>query len=499
MAAKGEAGQVNSTIPQLEAALEERTAERDHARATAAAIAAERDEALAQQTASAEVLQIINGSTGDLAPVFEAMLEKAMRLCEAETAHLLRYENGVFSRTASRGVGEDFDKILPVDTPVPHIITRDSIPYRMVATRAVVHVHDSREDESLRAGAPDQTAAVASGIRTALFVPLLKEGEVVGGFVMHRMEVRPFTDKQIALIQNFAAQAVIAMENARLITETREALEQQTATAEVLQVINSSPGDLAPVFEAMLERAMRLCGASFGTFLTYDGEFFHFVAARGHSRYREWVRQQGPIGVYPGTTNERLVRGEAVVQLTDLPNSEAYRLGQPGRRAQVDIGGFRTLLSVALRKDAMLLGTLHLHRQEARPFTDKQIALLQNFAAQAVIAMEHARLITETREALEQQTATAEVLQVINSSPGDLAPVFDAMLERATSLCEAQMGAFWTYDGENMHAEAVRGATPQYVEFLKRGPHRPSRGQQRLLDGAQFIHADISDTDGPLG
>src|SRR5215470_17318019 len=138
------------------------------------------------------------------------------------------------------------------------------------------------------------------------------------------------------------------------LAERDDSEAQKAAIGDVLEVINSSPGDLTPVFDAMLERAMRLCGASFGTFLTYDGEFLHFVAARGHSRYGEWVRQQGPIGVYPGTTNERLLRGEAVVQLTDLAESEEYRLGYPGRRAQVEIGGFRTLLSVALRKDAKL-------------------------------------------------------------------------------------------------------------------------------------------------
>src|SRR5215472_2849792 len=258
--------------------------------------------------------------------------------------------------------------------------------------------------------------------------------------------------------------AELEAELERRTAERDEALARESAVAEVLGVINSSPGDLAPVFDAMLERAMRLCGANFGTFLTYDGEFFHFVAARGHSRYGEWVRQQGPIGVYPGTTNERLLRGEAVVQLTDLPESEAYRLGQPGRRAQVDIGGFRTLLSVALRKDAKLLGTLHLHRQEARPFTEKQIALLQNFAAQAVIAMENARLLTETREALEQQTATAEVLQVINSSPGDLQPTFEAIAASASRLCGAANTCVFRFDGSLIHFVAHYGLTAEQVE-----------------------------------
>ena len=182
--------------------------------------------ALVQQTATAEVLQVINSSSGDLAPVFDAMLEKACRLCEAETAHLLRYEDGAFSRAASRGVAEDFDKVLPLDTPVPLIITRESLPYRMLASRAVVHVPDIREDESVRAGAPAETAGAESGIRTVLHVPLLKEGEVLGSFIMHRQEVRPFSDRQIGLLQNFAAQAVIAIENAQLLGELRQRTEE---------------------------------------------------------------------------------------------------------------------------------------------------------------------------------------------------------------------------------------------------------------------------------
>jgi len=480
MAAKGKAGQVNSTITQLEAALEERTAERDHARATAAAIAAERDEALAQQTASAEVLQIINGSTGDLAPVFEAMLEKAMRLCEAETAHLLRYENGVFSRTASRGVGEDFDKILPVDTPVPHIITRDSIPYRMVATRAVVHVHDSREDESVRAGAPDQTAAVASGIRTALFVPLFKEGEVVGGFVMHRMEVRPFTDKQIALIQNFAAQAVIAMENARLLTETREALEQQTATSEVLQVINASPGDLAPVFDAMLDKALRLCGAAYGALRMWDGEHLTRVAWRAPQEFEDVSPKAVPAA--PGSLAERFVRGENVISISDLVDNANFQQSV-GAQSLARRGNARTFLGVALRKDDRLLGTLVIYRQEVLPFTEKQIALLQNFAAQAVIAIENARLLNELRdrthdlqEALEYQTATSDVLQVISRSTFDLQPVLDTVCETAARLCNAEMGLISSRDGDVYRVLACFSVSPEYEAFVRQQSFTPGRG-----------------------
>src|SRR5438874_2681754 len=255
-------------------------------------------------------------------------------------------------------------------------------------------------------------------------MPMRKDETVVGFINVFRQEVRPFSDKQIALLENFAAQAVIAMENARLITETREALEQQTATAEVLGVINSSPGNLTPVFDAILDKALHLCGATFGVMRTWDGESFYRVAWRGPQELAEALPEI--VTPAPGSIAERYVRGEKVIAIADLVRDETYH-HSVGAQALAPVGGARSYIGVALHNDDKLIGIIAIYRQEVRPFTGKEIALVQNFAAQAVIAMENARLITETREALEQQTAVSDVLKVISRSTFDLQRVVDAV------------------------------------------------------------------------
>ena len=309
----------------------------------------------------------------------------------------------------------------------------------------------------------------------------------------YRQEVRAFSDKQIALLENFAAQAVIAMENARLMTEQREALEQQTATAEVLQVINASPGDLTPVFDAMLEKAMRLCEARLAVCDTFDGECFQPAAFARHVRPRRvscasrTASSRDPPSAI-GSIAWRRRRPRRRHHGTTTATGSAT----PAPRPLVDLGGARTRSGVALRKDDALLGIIVIYRQEVRPFTDKQIALLENFAAQAVIAMENARLLTEQREALEQQTATAEVLQVINASPGNLAPVFDAMLEKAMRLCGRRSAHCCTYDGERFHAVALprRPGAITRNSWQRTSPEPP--GQPRTSDARRRLGRTFS-------
>jgi class 3 adenylate cyclase len=381
----------DSTTPeQLIADLQRQLAERT----------AERDEALARETATAEVLGVINSSAGDLAPVFDAMLEKAMSLCEASFGSLWTLDGDRFHPVAHCGLPARYAEYLKRDVPAAGTGTGRA---RLLAGEAFAHIANLADDEPYRTGEPHRRALVdLGGARTALLVPLRRD-DMVNGFIMiYRQEVRPFTDKQITLLQNFAAQAVIAMENARLMTETREALEQQTAAAEVLQVINASSGDLQPVFDAIVDKALSLCDSAFGLFNIFDGERFHSVTTRGVPEVYAEFRRVNPPENSPDSGPRRLIAGEDVTHIEDTKNSEAYRRGNPTRRALVDLGGARTILNVALRKERQLLGMIAIYRQEVRPFTDKQIALVKAFAAQAVIAMENARLLGELRERTDQ-------------------------------------------------------------------------------------------------
>src|SRR6516164_5499464 len=321
------------------------------------------------------VLQVINSSPGDLTPVFDAILEKAHNLCAVEYGTLQLYDGKKFRVPARRGFPEKVGQ----SWRDPYSVEPNSPLWALLEGEPLAEIPDVIAYQA-EAPNPRAEAAIAVGIRSVLFLPLRRDNLLLGVISAGRKEAKPFQAKEIALLQNFAAQAVIAMENARLLTETREALEQQTATSEVLEVINSSPGSLAPVFEAMLAKAMRLCEASFGLLRTFDGEYFHLAAAKHVPAALEEL-WRGPTKPAPGGAQERLVQGEPFVHLTDPRDDEGYRLGAATSRVLADVAGARTYLTVPLRQDGRLLGSFAIYRQEVRPFSDKQIALLQNFAA----------------------------------------------------------------------------------------------------------------------
>ena len=414
-------------------------------------------QSLEQQTATAEVLGVISSSPGELEPVFNVMLENAVRICDAKFGVLFRFDGRAFDTAAQVGTPRQYAEFLKQQGsfhPLP-----DSRLDLMVRTGQVSHTADVATETV------PGPAAELGGARSYIAVPMLKDEELVGAIIIYRQEVRPFADKQIELVQNFAAQAVIAIENTRLLNELRQSLEQQTATAEVLGVISSSPGALEPVFTAMLENATRICDAKFGIMTLYEGGPFRAVALHNAlPEFAEARRREPLFFPAPNAPLARVAASKKTLQIPDMRSDKSYLSGDPATVIIVERGGARTLISIPMLKDGELVGVFGIYRQEVRPFTDKQIELLQSFAAQAVIAIENTRLLSELRQSLEQQTATADVLRVISSSPGELEPVFEAILENATRICEAKFATLWLAEGDALRAVAVHNLPASFAD-----------------------------------
>jgi two-component system, NtrC family, sensor kinase len=435
-------------------------------------------ESLHRQTATSDVLGVISRSQGELEPVFQAVLGNAVHICDAGFGMLALYDGDGFRGVAVEGAPGYFAETLSR----VHRPGRGTGLAVLEETKEPCQIQDLATDpayEYVRVRMPD-----FAEFHTSLHVPMLKDHTLAGAIVIYRKEVRPFTDKQIELVKNFASQAVIAIENARLLNELRqrtddltESLEQQTATSEVLKVISSSPGQLEPVFQAMLENATRICGAKFGAMYFREGDDFRAVAM--HGAPQAYVEAGLHKLRRPGADSGlgRVVRTKIAVQIKDVAADLGYATCDPLRVAAVELGGVRTLLCVPLLKDEDVIGAVAIYRQVVQPFTDKQIALVQNFAAQAVIAIENTRLLNELRESLQQQTATAEVLRVISSSPGDLEPVFEAMLGSAVKVCDAKFGILYRYDDDLFNPVAWTGIPPRLVSALEeRGAFKPPEG-----------------------
>jgi signal transduction histidine kinase/putative methionine-R-sulfoxide reductase with GAF domain len=428
-----------------------------------------------QQTATSDLLKVIGRATFDLKPVFDTLAENAVRLCEGRHAMIFRFDGQALRVVASHNISPELRAFQEQNPILPG---RGSCAGRAALERRTVQIVDARSDPEYTYGSRE-----VSPFRTLITVPMLRAGELLGAINIVRYEVLPFTDNQIALMETFADQAIIAIENVRLFNETKEALDQQTATSEILRVISQSPTDVQPVFDAVAENAARLCEAFDASIYRREVDRLLLVAKHG-------PLPVGPVGEFSlslvrGTGAGRAVLDGRTVHVADMQN-EANEFPESTENARRT--GFRTILVVPLMREGAAIGTINLRRTEVQPFTERQVALLQTFADQAVIAIENVRLFTELEEknralteahaqvteALDQQTATSEILRVISGSQTDVQPVFDTIVQNARRLCGADSAGVLTYDGKLIHIESLDNDDPERADALRRAYPRPA-------------------------